>query len=45
MSTSTIVLRIGATKTGTSYLQSVLERNKELLDDRGALWPGTSWKE
>ena len=45
MSPSTIVLHIGAMKTGTSYLQSVLERNKELLDDRGVLWPGTSWKD
>jgi hypothetical protein len=45
MSPSTIVLHIGAMKTGTSYLQSVLERNKELLDDRGVLWPGNSWKD
>jgi hypothetical protein len=45
MSPSTIVLHIGAMKTGTSYLQSVLEENKALLVDRGVLWPGTSWKD
>ncbi|MEO8105813.1 MAG: hypothetical protein ABI720_00710 [Actinomycetes bacterium] len=45
MSTPTIVLHIGAMKTGTSYLQSVLEQNKDLLDERGVLWPGTSWRD
>lgn len=45
MSPPTVVLHIGAMKTGTSYLQSVLEQNKEVLDDRKILWPGTSWKD
>ncbi|MCZ3387757.1 MAG: hypothetical protein LH645_01250 [Actinomycetia bacterium] len=45
MSPPTIVLHIGAMKTGTSYLQSVLEQNKSLLADRGVLWPGPSWKD
>ncbi len=45
MSPPTIVLHIGAMKTGTSYLQSVLEQNKALLERRGVLWPGTSWKD
>jgi hypothetical protein len=41
----TIVLHIGAMKTGTSYLQSVLSRNAELLASRGVLWPGATWRE
>jgi hypothetical protein len=40
-----IVLHIGAMKTGTSYLQSVLEQDKELLASRGVYWPGASWKD
>jgi len=45
VSSPTVVLHIGAMKTGTSYLQSVLEQDKELLADRGVLWPGASWKD
>ena len=45
MSAPTIVLHIGAMKTGTSYLQSVLEQDKDLLAQRGIFWPGTSWKD
>ena len=45
MSTPTIVLHIGAMKTGTSYMQSVLEQDKELLAQRGVYWPGASWKD
>ena len=45
MSTPTVVLHIGAMKTGTSYLQSVLEQDKELLGERGVYWPGASWKD
>jgi hypothetical protein len=41
----TVVLHIGAMKTGTSYVQSVLEQDKELLESRGVFWPGTSWKD
>ncbi len=36
----TVVLHIGAMKTGTSYLQSVMNRNADVLADRGVLWSG-----
>ncbi|MFL6182299.1 MAG: hypothetical protein ACJ73J_08315 [Actinomycetes bacterium] len=45
MSKPTIVLHIGAMKTGTSYIQSVLEQDKDLLASRGVYWPGASWKD
>jgi hypothetical protein len=32
-------------KTGTSYLQSVLEQDKDLLASRDVFWPGASWKD
>ena len=38
-----VVLHIGAPKTGTSFIQSVLSNNTDLLQSRGVLWPGTTW--
>lgn len=38
-----VFLHIGAMKTGTTYLQSVLTENKEQLADRGFLFPGDAW--
>jgi hypothetical protein len=39
-----IVLHIGAMKTGTSYLQSLLSRNAERLAAQGVAWPGVNWR-
>ena len=38
-----VVLHIGAPKTGTSFIQSVLSNNRDLLQSRGVLWPGSAW--
>lgn len=38
-----VILHIGLMKTGTSYLQGILETNRATLRDRGVLWPGDSW--
>jgi hypothetical protein len=40
----TVVLHIGAMKTGTSYIQSLLWKNRELLAQRGVQSPGRSWR-
>lgn len=40
-----VVLHIGAPKTGTSFVQSVLSNNRGLLAERGVLWPGTVWSD
>lgn len=40
-----VVLHIGAPKTGTSFIQSVLSNNRPLLLSRGVLWPGQTWNE
>ncbi|MFZ0323490.1 MAG: hypothetical protein WAN48_05075 [Actinomycetes bacterium] len=40
----TVVLHIGAMKTGTSYIQSILASNRELLAERGVLFPGQTWR-
>ena len=40
-----VVLHIGAPKTGTSFIQSVLSNNPELLQTRGVLWPGAAWSD
>lgn len=40
-----VVLHIGAPKTGTSFVQSVLSNNRRLLAERGVLWPGRTWSD
>ena len=40
----TVVLHIGAMKTGTSYIQSLLWKNRELLAERGVQSPGRAWR-
>ena len=40
-----VVLHIGAPKTGTSFVQSVLSNNRDLLTERGVLWPGQAWSD
>jgi hypothetical protein len=40
-----VVLHIGAPKTGTSFVQSVLSGNKQRLMEQGILWPGGSWND
>ena len=40
-----VVLHIGAPKTGTSFVQSVLSNNRGLLAERGVLWPGKAWSD
>ena len=37
-----VVLHVGAMKSGTSYVQSLLFTNKDLLAERGVLVPGTT---
>jgi hypothetical protein len=39
----TVHLHVGAMKSGTSYLQRVLQRNRAVLRDRGVLLPGRNW--
>ena len=41
--TRRVVLHVGAMKSGTSYLQSQLFANKDLLLERGVLVPGGTW--
>ncbi|WP_067436873.1 hypothetical protein [Nocardioides jensenii] len=41
--TGRIVLHIGAMKTGTSFVQSVLGNNQEMLAERGAIFLGSSF--
>lgn len=41
----TVYLHVGATKTGTTYVQNVLTRNRSALRSRGVLWAGTSWRD
>jgi hypothetical protein len=36
-----VLLHVGTPKTGTSYLQDVLFRNRELLREHGILYPPT----
>ncbi|GAA5104952.1 hypothetical protein GCM10025762_07480 [Haloechinothrix salitolerans] len=43
MSAKTVYLHIGTMKSGTTYLQDVMKSNKELLAERGVLWPGRHW--
>ena len=43
VATRRIFLHIGAMKTGTTYIQSVLGENRERLLDEGVLFPGEGW--
>jgi hypothetical protein len=38
-----VFLHIGAMKTGTTYLQSLMFANRDALGDEGVLLPGASW--
>ena len=40
---STVTLHIGAFKTGTSFVQSVLMNSRQTLAELGVLWPGQDW--
>ena len=42
---STVYLHVGALKTGTTHLQRVLVRNREVLAERGELFPGRNWRD
>jgi len=39
----TIYLHIGTPKSGTTYLQSRMEANRERAREQGLLWPGPRW--
>jgi hypothetical protein len=41
----TVTLHIGASKTGTSFIQTVLMNSRSTLRDLGVLWPGDSWRD
>ncbi len=40
-----VFLHIGAMKTGTTYLQHLMDDNREQLAAAGVLWPGESWEQ
>jgi hypothetical protein len=40
-----VVLHVGAMKSGTSYLQSLMTTNRELLATRALLFPGRVWRD
>ena len=41
---TTVTLHIGAVKTGTTFVQSVLSANQPTLTALGVLWPGPTWR-
>lgn len=41
----TVVLHVGAMKSGTSYIQRNLGSNRDVLADQGFLFPGKSWRQ
>jgi hypothetical protein len=43
LSRPVLYLHIGAMKTGTTYLQSLMYANRQALLDAGVLLPGTAW--
>lgn len=43
MAAQRVVLHVGAMKSGTSFLQSLMFANKDLLLERGVLLPGPKW--
>ncbi len=40
-----VVLHVGCLKSGTSYLQRTLDRNRDALAAQGFLFPGTGWRQ
>ena len=44
VATRRIFLHIGAMKTGTTYIQTVLSENRERLIEEGVLFPGERWR-
>lgn len=40
-----VVLHVGSMKSGTSYLQSLMTTNRELLTTRSLLFPGRGWRD
>jgi hypothetical protein len=42
---STVCLHIGSMKSGTTFVQRTLTRNKQLLLENGCLFPGERWRE
>lgn len=40
-----VYLHIGAMKTGTTYLQSLMDENKPALAEAGVCFPGESWQD
>lgn len=38
-----VFLHVGAMKTGTTYLQHLMDDNREQLAAHGILWPGETW--
>ena len=40
-----MVLHVGCLKSGTSYVQRTLDRNRDALAAQGFLFPGTSWRQ
>ncbi len=44
MTTRRVFLHIGAIKTGTTYIQTVLRENRERLIEEGVLFPGRRWR-
>ena len=42
---STVYLHVGAMKSGTTYLQKVLQHNRDQLEHRGMLFPGLRWSD
>ncbi|MCL8024946.1 hypothetical protein [Nocardioides bruguierae] len=38
-----VVLHVGLMKSGTTYLQGLLEHSSDLLADQGVLFPGPTW--
>jgi hypothetical protein len=45
VATRRLFLHIGAIKTGTTYIQSVLRENREQLIEEGVLFPGRRWRD
>ena len=39
-----VVLHIGAMKSGTSFIQNVLDANREPLQEHGILFAGDRWR-
>lgn len=40
----TVVLHIGAMKSGTSFIQQTLDANRDVLREQGYLFPGKTWR-